>query len=142
MESGRWLPREDSKVVGDLDRIKRNMRSWAKGTSIKDMSSLQTLDSISRAALMKDLSHMVLLENNQLPQGLSTPKSPSLLLNALVAHDVYTSIFRNPFFFLNDGLGHDLPRAGPENTLNEIYQLAQACELTGNGEEAFADELS
>ena len=142
MESGRWLPSEGSTVVRDLDRIKREMKSWAKGTSIKDRSPFHTLDVMNVATLIKDLSYVVLLDNNQLPQGLSTPKSSSLLLNALLAHDVYTTIFRNPFFFLNDGLGHDLPRAGPESTLNEIYQLAQAGRLTDDEEEALANYLS
>jgi hypothetical protein len=129
MESARWLPSEESKVVGDLDRIRRDMRAWAKGTSIKDMSRLQELDGVEYAALLKDLSYVALLENNQLPQGLSTPKSPSLLLNALLAHDIFSTIFRNPFFFLNDGLGHELPRAAPEDTLNEIYKMAQNCKF-------------
>jgi hypothetical protein len=130
MESGRWLPSEESKVVGDLERIKREMKTWAKGTSIKDMLILQTLAETDNAELMKGLSTVVLLENNLLPQGLSTPKSPSLLLNALLAHDVYANIFRNPFFFLNDGFGHDLPRTGAENILNYIYGLMQNCKLT------------
>jgi hypothetical protein len=142
MEPARWLPSEESKVVGDLHRIMRGMRSWAKGASIKDMSLLQKLDGMDVADFMKDLSHVVLLENNQLPQGLSTPKSPSLLLNALLAHDLYTNIFRNPFFFLKDGLGYDLPRAGPEDTLDEIYQSAQACKLTNNEKKALADYFS
>ncbi len=138
MESGRWLPSEESKVVGDLDRIKREMRTWAKGAAIKDMP-LQKIDQMEVADLMKDLSHVVLLKNNQLPQGLSTPKSPSLLLNALLAHHVYTNIFRNPFFFLKDELGQDMARAGLEDALDEIYQLAQACKLTDDEEKALAD---
>ena len=85
---------------------------------------------------------MVLLENNQLPRGLSTPKSSSLLLNALLAHNVYTTIFRNPFFFLNNRLRHNLPRARPEDTLDDIYHLAQACKLTDDEGKALANYLS
>jgi hypothetical protein len=129
MESARWLPSEESKVVGGLDRIRREMRVWAKGTSLKDTSRLQELDGVEYAALLNDLSYVVLLENNQLPQGLSTPKSPSLLLNALLAHDIYTTIFRSPFFFFNDGLGHELPRAATEDTLNKFYKIAQKCKF-------------
>jgi hypothetical protein len=142
MESGRWLPSEESKVVRDLDRIKREMKSLAKGVSIKDMALLQTLDRTDSASLKKDLSHVVLLENNQFPPGLSTPKSPSLLLNALLAYDMYTTLFRNPFFFLEDRLRHTLPRAGLENALDMIYQRAQTCKLTNNEERAFANYLS
>jgi len=132
MESGRWLPSEESKVVGDLHRVKRAMRSWAKSTSVKDMSPIQTLDEIDVATLMKDLSHVVLLEDNQLPKGLSGPKSASLLLNALLAHGVYMSLFRSPLFlFAEEGAQH-LSRAGPAAALDEIYGLAQACKLAEN----------
>jgi hypothetical protein len=161
MESARWCPAQGRKVVSDLNTIKNKMKNWAKGTSVsdlntiknkmknwakgtsvKDMSLLQTLDGMDIASLMKDLSRVALLENNQLPQGLSTPKSASLLLNALLAHDVYTTIFRSPFFFLNDGLGHDLPRSGLDDTMNKIYQLAQACKWTDCEETTWADYLS
>jgi hypothetical protein len=127
MTSARWAPVEERKVMGDLDRLKREMRSWAKGTSMNNMALLQSLDERDYVALMNDLAHVVLFENEQLPQGLSTSKSPALLLNALLAHSVYTSIFRNPFFFLEDGLGDILPRPGLERKLDEIYQRTQQC---------------
>jgi hypothetical protein len=129
MESARWLPPEESKVLGNLDRIKRDMKSWAKGTAIKDMSLIQELGEKDVADLMNGLSTVVLLQENQLPQGLSTSRTPALLLNALLAHDIYTNLFRNPFFFLKDGLGDNLPRTGLEQILHRIYFMAQACEL-------------
>jgi len=129
MESARWLPPEESKVLGNLDRIKRGMKSWAKGTAIKDMSLIQELSEKDVADLMNGLSTVVLLQENQLPQGLSTPRTPALLLNALLAHDVYMNLFRNPFFFLKDGLGDNLPGTGLEQILHRIYFMAQACEF-------------
>jgi hypothetical protein len=129
MESGRWLPSEESKVMADLDRVKRDMKSWSKATSIKDMSPLKSLDETDFSTLMGDLSHVVLLEDGQLPHGLSSPKTPSLLLNALLAHDVYKNLFRNPFFFLEDDAGDDLLGDGPGKTLGFIYHLMQDCKL-------------
>ena len=81
------------------------------------------------STLMGDLSHVVLLEDGQLPHELSSPKTPSLLLNALLAHDVYKNLFRNPFFFLEHEAGDYLRSDGPGKTLGSIYHLMQDCKL-------------
>lgn len=127
MESGRWLPSEEIKVVSDFQRIKRDMRNWAKSTSVKNMPTIQ--DEPDVAALMRELSHVVVLEDNHLPQGLSGPKCASLLLNALLAHDLYTSLFRSPFFAFADECVCRLSGMGPETLLDEIYRLMQTCKL-------------
>lgn len=130
MESARWLPTDESKVMDDLDRLKRDMRSWAKATSIKDTSLLQSLGDEESAALRHALENVVLFENGQFPQGLlATAKSPMLLLNALVAHSLYTSFFRSPFFFLSNGDGEGSSSFRPERILEDIYEQAQSGEL-------------
>lgn len=76
---------------------------------------------------MASLSLVAVLENNQLPRRLSTPKGPSLLLNALLAHDIYTSVFRNPFYFLDDNLENVPTGFEVDRSLNKIYSLALDC---------------
>ncbi|TVY82087.1 hypothetical protein LSUE1_G004631 [Lachnellula suecica] len=126
MESARWLPKDEGKVIGDLDRLKKSMRNWAKLTSVKDMSFLQSLDRNDSAALMQSLARGVLLENGQLPQGLLTaPKSPMLLLNALLAYSVYTSFFRNPFFCFTKETGDSSLTSVPKEHWESIYRQAQ-----------------
>ncbi|CAD6450064.1 554c94d3-3607-4c4c-8197-ebb64585b157 [Sclerotinia trifoliorum] len=101
MPSSRWAPVEDSKVMEDLDRLKRDMRSWAKKVSANDMDAvLKSLDNRQLAALRNALENVVVFEHGELPQGLSSRKLTALLLSALLAHDIYTTIVRDPFFFL------------------------------------------
>lgn len=127
MESGRWLPLEESRVQQDFTRIKTQMRAWAKGAAIKDIATIQDIGEEQRSSLMANLSRVAVIENNQLPGGLLTPKGPSLLLNALLAHDLYTFLFQSPFYFLNGDL-EDVPTGlGVDDSLNEIYRLALDC---------------
>ncbi|KFZ02939.1 hypothetical protein V502_11373 [Pseudogymnoascus sp. VKM F-4520 (FW-2644)] len=123
-EMGPWIPIEGSKVIGDLDRLKRDMRSFGKGMSTNDLSVFQRLEKSSHEALMNDLAEVCVLRSDSLPEGLTSSKSPGLLLNALLAHHVYTVLFKDPFFFLNNGLG-DVPKTGLDSLLNEIYSRTQ-----------------
>ncbi|TGO59584.1 hypothetical protein BCON_0043g00430 [Botryotinia convoluta] len=101
MKSSRWAPLEDSKVIEEFDRLKRDIRNWAKKHSKNEMPTiLGVLDMHERKALTDVLKDVVAFENNELPQGLSPKKAPVLLLTALISHNVYTTLFREPFFFL------------------------------------------
>jgi hypothetical protein len=40
MESARWRPAEEQEITRNLDRLKTNMRRWAKEISVKDLSLL------------------------------------------------------------------------------------------------------
>ena len=117
---------DEGKVMHELDRLKTDMRSWAKATAFKDNSRLRSFAEAESAALMQDLAHVALVENGQLPDGLSTiARSPMLLLNALLAHSVYTSFFRSPFFFLGNNDPNAASNARPERRLENIYERAQ-----------------
>ncbi|TGO71948.1 hypothetical protein BELL_0509g00070 [Botrytis elliptica] len=105
MTTSRWMPVEDSKVIGDLDRLKRDMRNWAKKVSVNDLNALvRSLGQRETAALTEALTHVVVFENGGLPQGLSAKKSPSLLLTALLTHHVYKTLFKSPFFFISGNI--------------------------------------
>jgi len=127
MESTRWLSMDQGKLVDDLVRLKRGMRTWAKGTSVKDYSVLHLLDGAATAALKHNLSHVVLLENNQLPPVLFVAtKSPVMLLYALLTHSVYSAFFQSPFFFLH---AKDGDTTAHGDVLETMYQWAQMCKL-------------
>ncbi|KAK0103677.1 hypothetical protein ONS95_005687 [Cadophora gregata] len=125
MESARWAPAEDSKIVGQLERLRREMRSWAKGMALKDMALLKNLEKTDQDSLMDYLSNVVALQNGQLPGGLETPKSPALLLNALFTHILYSTLFRSPFFFLEDAQNEGLNGSRVAETLVKMYEMAQ-----------------
>jgi predicted RNase H-like nuclease (RuvC/YqgF family) len=124
-EMDSWLPVEGSKVIGDLERLKRDMRSVGKGMATNDLSVFQRLDEADHAALLNDLAQVCVLTNDGLPEELTSSRSPALLLNALLAHHVYTTFFKNPFFFLGNGLGDVLPQSRLDSLLNEIYSRMQ-----------------
>jgi hypothetical protein len=110
--------------VDDLDRLERDMRGWAKEALL-----LQSLGNEEFAALRQDLENVVLFDNGQFPQDLlRTAKSPMLLLNGLVAHALYSSFFRSPFFFLSSGDGREPSGFRSEEILEGIYERAQTCE--------------
>ncbi|KAG4415112.1 hypothetical protein IFR04_011749 [Cadophora malorum] len=125
MESGRWAPAEESKIFGQLNRLKRDMRTWAKEVASKDLSLLKTLDKRDLDSLMDHLSNVVVLQNDQLPAGLTTPKSPALLLNALFSHMLYSNLLRSPFFFLEEIPRDGLKKTSVAETLEGIYKMAQ-----------------
>jgi hypothetical protein len=127
MDTGRWLPQEESKIKSDLDRLKRSMKSWSKDCSISSMTPVQNLmqGTEEEIALIQCLSDVVRFDDGRLPPGLNTSKTPSLLLNALLTHDVYQSVFDNPFFFLHNQLDYEPPRLAPYEEFNKLYQVMQ-----------------
>jgi hypothetical protein len=130
MESARWLPEDETKIMSDLAKLKMDMRSWAKASSIKDASILQTVGELEHTALMQKLSNVVVLENGQLPKGITTTtKWPMLLLNALLTDHVYMSIFQSPFFFLGKKSESSSSTSRPEGILEDIYSWAQSGRL-------------
>ncbi|ESZ92368.1 hypothetical protein SBOR_7252 [Sclerotinia borealis F-4128] len=123
MADSRWMPVEDSKVVGDLNRLKRDMRSWVKKASENDISVLDSLDEHKLAALMNALSHVVIFEDGHLPRGLSPRKSPVLLLNALLSHSIYKALFQSPFFIFGDNhIGWQYIMSELRVRLEQIYR--------------------
>jgi len=130
MESARWLPEDDTKVMGDLDRLKREMRTWSKAAAIKNISPLKVLVGAELGALMQKLEKVAVLENGDLPQSLvTTAKSSMLLLNALLAEDVYANFFRSPFFFLGHNINDNPANNLSEQVLMDIYRQAQSGKL-------------
>ncbi|KAH7411294.1 hypothetical protein BKA64DRAFT_638933 [Cadophora sp. MPI-SDFR-AT-0126] len=125
MASGRWKPSEDGKVINDLDRIKRDMKAWAKNTAVKYMAVVEALETPDMDLLMECLANVVVLDNGKLPEGLTKQKSSSIILNALLAHDIYTSFFCNPFFFIEGEPEHNSVNNSASNDLDTIYEMSQ-----------------
>jgi hypothetical protein len=140
MRSGRWLPTEDGKVVAELARVKREIRTWARSMATTDIKFLERLDETELMGLLANLSHVAVVQHADLPRGLGTPKAPGLLLNALLAHHVCTTTFQSPFFFLDDRLEEESLGAQGARLLGEMYKAAQDCKLKScSHEQLFAN---
>ena len=81
MEDAQWLPVEERKIISNLDKLKRDMRKWARKSSVKDISMLKSLREDETEALTRQLSSVIVLENGQLPKVIyNTARSPRLLV--------------------------------------------------------------
>ena len=128
-DKARWPAEAEGDITHKLDTLKRSMRSWARDISVTDLSTLSSLMATEHSALMRELARVVLVENNELPPGLSTAaRSPMLLLNALLAHSVYMSYFQSPFFSFKD-IDTDHSAIVTQDKLENIYQQAKECWL-------------
>jgi hypothetical protein len=128
-DKARWPAEAEGDITHKLDTLKRSMRSWARDISVTDLSKLSSLMATEYSALMQELAQVVLVENNELPPGLSTAaRSPMLLLNALLAHTVYLSYFQSPFFSFKD-IDTDHSDIATQDKLESIYQQAKECWL-------------
>lgn len=133
MESARWLPMDEGRVMSELDKLKRDLRGWARSAADKDTSLFQSLGEEDFAGLKQDLVKVAKIEDNQLPEGLSTTsRSLMLLLNALLAHSIYTSFFRSPFFFLGNGEADDSSNAKPQDTPEDEMDIQKDMPEQGN----------
>jgi hypothetical protein len=126
--SAHWQVSIDTPHVKQtLDRIKTRMRAWAKRVVISSPAPVTTGE---YPDLVEYLSCVISLDGGQLPPGLVKLKPHrSMLLNALLAHDLYTRIFRSPFFWLREEQLKD----GPDAVLDSWYHRGQHSKLLHAG---------
>ncbi len=108
MKQGRWLPLEESDVVGKIELLNKRIKQWAKSAAMKTMNEVYATlkhDPAEEAILRLELSAVVRMQNGVLPLQLSEGKqAPFLCLNAILANDIYMRILADPFFFLEDDI--------------------------------------
>ncbi|KAF5877190.1 uncharacterized protein Bfra_001553 [Botrytis fragariae] len=56
----------------------------------------------AKDALREELSKVMIFRNDMLPEGLPQKRAKKFLLEALLAHHVFTNVFSSPFSFLGD----------------------------------------
>ncbi|KAF3899504.1 hypothetical protein GY631_0545 [Trichophyton interdigitale] len=131
---GKWASQPDRDIRDELSLFQRQLRDWSKEYALDSASSLQALkmSEEEKDDFLCNLSKVVTLsENGSIPATLRSGKMerrlPSILLNALVAHDIYTQIFDDPFYFLGQSSGSDDQDSSVDGTplvnetLNRIY---------------------
>ncbi|EFR05272.1 hypothetical protein MGYG_08283 [Nannizzia gypsea CBS 118893] len=131
---GKWASQPDRDIRDDLALFQRQLRDWSKEYALDSISTLQALkmSEEEKDEFLCNLSKVVTLsENGSIPATLRTGKMerrlPSILVNALIAHDVYTQIFDDPFYFLGQSTGLDDQDCSVDGTplvnetLNRIY---------------------
>ncbi|RDW94973.1 hypothetical protein BP5796_00736 [Coleophoma crateriformis] len=121
IQSGGWLPEDETKVVTQLQALNSLMKSWAKSFSIQIKLSPDRFRDPDGAGLLEELGKVITMEDSQFPATLclQTLRVPGLLLNALLAHSIYVDILGDPFFiFTTDGDTRDTKGGA---SLREVY---------------------
>ncbi|RDW88448.1 hypothetical protein BP6252_00480 [Coleophoma cylindrospora] len=122
IQSGGWLPEDETKVVSQIQALNSLMKSWAKSFSIQiKLSPGQFMDP-DGAGLLKELEKVIVMEDGRFPAALclQTLRIPGLLLNALLAHSIYVDILGDPFFiFTRDEYKRDTKGGA---SLREVYE--------------------
>ncbi|KAM5451807.1 hypothetical protein MaudCBS49596_003635 [Microsporum audouinii] len=134
ISQGKWASQPDRDIRDDLSLFQRELRDWSKEYALDSISTLQALkmSEEEKEEFLCNLSKVVTLSDSgsipaTLRSGKMERKLPSILLNALVAHDVYTQVFDDPFYFLGQSNGSDDQDCSVDGTplvnetLNKIY---------------------
>ncbi|KAF7862564.1 hypothetical protein EAF04_007437 [Stromatinia cepivora] len=114
-----WLPILFTKIKGGMDRIMSEIRSWSREVA-KDISQFD-LQGHDREVFFNEVSKIMILDEldqQEFPNCMQRqPRLLSNVLDALLNHHIFSTIYSNPFFFLGEELSQGL---------NDILSLGNA----------------
>ncbi|KAF7862562.1 hypothetical protein EAF04_007435 [Stromatinia cepivora] len=117
----KWLPTTSDTIKIEIYRLKGKLREWTK-VAIKDDPRLGYLSTVFQRdkqvidAFGEELSKVMVIRNDIHLEGLPERKASKALLEALLAHHIFSNIFSLPFFFLGDR----------SSGLNLLYEMGQS----------------
>jgi hypothetical protein len=93
----KWVPLPESELRNDLAALKGSMRGWTRGVATTTVAPWNGLGAEHSTRLFNSLFHVGVFANG-IPAGLGDSEGgPTLFLNALLAHDIYTKVLAAPF---------------------------------------------
>jgi hypothetical protein len=109
VSNGRWLAQDDLNTYDTLRSLRDQIKSWAIKFSIKN---LQELDSLHGEDRKEDLANLKSYLGSIFagstaevaPADISSAKITSMMLTAVLAHEIHEKVLANPFFFLDGGV--------------------------------------
>jgi hypothetical protein len=110
LKKGTWMPKEDHRVREEFAKLEENIRTWAKTYALSDISTLQEkITNTEKNRVLSKLDGYYDVQNGgdwdrliSCTKSLVQKRLPRILVQALLAKDVFQNIFDNPFFFLNE----------------------------------------
>ncbi|KAL4933395.1 uncharacterized protein BDV17DRAFT_251822 [Aspergillus undulatus] len=124
--SSRFTPKEDRAVRDELYRIRDKVRLWAKKHSI---SSLETLSANDKESVMYSLcdDYCLCSDWETMANKMSIPQGriATVLVQALLAKDVFGRLLADPFFAFLDiesGQGDLVPRPDQMRALHDLMK--------------------
>jgi hypothetical protein len=107
LDQAEWTPQEDSKIKQELTTLEKAIRTWSKNSTIDSLLSwkLQLLPEEDMEALRYDWEAFTLLPAKGLPipqgfEGGSMDNKAWMIMAAWLTSQIYTQVFRDPFFFM------------------------------------------
>ncbi|TGO74646.1 hypothetical protein BELL_0265g00030 [Botrytis elliptica] len=87
-------------------RLQIEIGSWSRREAKDDLSQLNDLQGSDRECFFKEVAKIVLLEGldkQEFPKGLrGQPRILKTILEALLTHHLFTTVYPDPFFFLGE----------------------------------------
>ncbi|PLB48505.1 hypothetical protein P170DRAFT_448191 [Aspergillus steynii IBT 23096] len=127
VSNNEWVPKEDRLVRDELYKLEMKIRAWARSYSVQSISDLADISDSERSNIMSQIGHCSAETDwGSLMQKMpiSSEKIPAIIIQALLAKDVFEKIFADPFFafpiFGDDGV---LPK--PSGMRNLYYTMLQ-----------------
>ncbi|KAF3401417.1 hypothetical protein DPV78_005474 [Talaromyces pinophilus] len=107
LKKGTWMPKEDHRVREEFVKLEENIRTWAKTYALSDISTLQAkiTETAEKNRVLSKLDGYYDGDWDRLvscTKSLVQKRLPRILVQALLAKDIFEKIFDNPFFFLNE----------------------------------------
>jgi hypothetical protein len=109
LDQAEWTPQEDSKVKQELSALEKAIRTWSKSYAIDSLPGwkLDRLPAEELASVCYEWEPFALLPSKgpPIPTGFENGSMDSkawMLMAAWLTSYVYSQIFRDPFFFMED----------------------------------------
>lgn len=103
VEEGQWMPDTNREVSDQLNGLSKQMQRWCRNFSRRSMLRVDELDEDDKTRLREVLSQVAHTVNGEYVFQLENPvigsRLPELLLMSALSHDLYKTIFSDPFFF-------------------------------------------
>ncbi|KOC08107.1 hypothetical protein COH20_007520 [Aspergillus flavus] len=131
--SGSWVTKSSRQIREELSSLEAAMRQWAENYSVAEIRALDSLPIEEKDVILERLGgYCAQVDWTTLIEKAPTmaDKIPALLMQALLAKDIFGSIFANPFFAF--GESKEPSTAHSSQTLSYLY----ASMLEVNKEEA------
>jgi hypothetical protein len=98
---------DDSSVESDFGQLARRMDRWSKDRTVNSGSFNEklssTLNKVNYNTLLESLKCIARFKTTELPPIPELERRQTMLLRSLLAHDVYTKVFKNPFSCMGSG---------------------------------------
>lgn len=120
--SGSWVTKSSRQIREELSSLEAAMRQWAENYSVAEIRALDSLSIEEKDAILERLDgYCAQVDWTTLIEKSPTmaDKIPALLMQALLAKDIFGSIFANPFFAF--GESKEPSTAHSSQTLSYLY---------------------